>query len=103
MSTEGLQKVKEAESEAERLVDAAVEEADRLLDDAELEASRRVAVAESRARHESDELRRRLEGETEAEIQTINEDAERQRHEIRDGGLARMDEAVKAVLEGIQP
>lgn len=102
MPTEGLRRIREAEDEAESLIDIALDGFDRTLQDTRHEASRRILSAEARAKNDSDEIRARLALEAESEAQEIGRRAEVERGKVRDQALSRMAEAVGSVLEVIE-
>lgn len=102
MPKDGLRKIREAEERAEDLVDYALENADRVASDAQTEASRLLSDAEAKAGREVSRLRAQVEAETKAEIAAIDQDTEKQRDMIRKQGTKHMEEAVRAIVEGIQ-
>lgn len=99
MAVESIKKVREAEEQAEDIVHDAADEADRVIADARLEATRRISAAGERATGENSTMRRRLEQETESEVQAIWRRARAERERIKGEGNIRMDSAIKAVLE----
>jgi vacuolar-type H+-ATPase subunit H len=102
MKVESIKKVRDAEEEAEDLIDGALEQADRLISDGRSEASGRVAAAEARARREGEELRRGIMEEAEKEVMEIKEEAEARRQSINRIGQWRIGRAVEAVLDALE-
>jgi len=103
MATVGLRRIKDAEERAEGLIDDALDNADRIASDAQIDATRIVSDAEGKARQEASRLAARIKDEAEAEIQATNLETEKQRDIIRKQGKQQMEEAVIAIVEGLQP
>jgi vacuolar-type H+-ATPase subunit H len=103
MATDGLRRIKEAEERAEDLIDDALDNADRIASDAQIDAARLVSDAEARARQEASRLSAHIQDEAEAEIQAMNLETEKQRDIIRKQGKQQMEEAVTAIVDGLQP
>lgn len=101
MATEALRKVRDTEEKAEDLIHSAYDEADRILADARSDAARMVDGAQNRVRREVTFIRSSLDKEANEEIQALQARSAAEREKIHQVALARIEEAVRTVLEKI--
>jgi len=99
MVGDSIRRVRQAEDEAEDIVEAAAEQVERLESDARREQSMRMLAAQEKARRDGARARVQALKEAHEEIEAVWKDAGWQQRIVAITGRNRMTEAVAAVLE----
>lgn len=102
MVGDSIRRVRQAEDEAEDIIEAAAEQVERLESDARRDYSMRVLAAQERARKDGARRRAQALKQAEEEISVVRKDADWERRMITLTGGNRMGEAVAAVLEMLE-
>ncbi|MBN2167868.1 MAG: hypothetical protein JW738_01380 [Actinobacteria bacterium] len=99
MAADNIKKVRDAEDKAHQLLLEARNEAEQVIKGAREEAVLIKREASRKARDEGEEFRNKLMFEADAEVESINGIAAEDRERIREAGNAKIEEAVRSVLE----
>lgn len=99
MIGDSIRRVRLAEDQAEDIVEAAAEQAERLMSDARNDYSLRLMTARRQARESAEGIRAAILREAAEEVASINDDAKLERESLESESAARVDLAVKRVLE----
>jgi vacuolar-type H+-ATPase subunit H len=102
MVGDSIRAVRQAEDEAEDIIEAAAEQVERLDTDARQRYSMKILSAKERARHDAASIRGQAIQQAQEEIDAVWKDANRQKNEMGKRWSSRVDEAVAMVLDMLE-